>query len=164
MCEKDCYLGTETLRCSKIHGCEKSNEDDSKCIDCGPFYCLDAKTGKCMDNDIIEEEEDKIYYKCNRTNEEGTKCEICLDGYELDENGLCVDIIHCEERNEDGSCKQCIKDEDTYYFYCSNTMFGCIETYDYYCLECNDIFELNKCTKCIEGYELNENNECIELN
>ena len=164
MCEKDSYLGMETLRCSKIHGCEQSNEDDSKCIDCGPFYCLDAKTGKCMDNDIIEEEEDKMYYKCNRTNEEGTKCEICLDGYELDENGLCVDIIHCEEKNEDGSCKRCIKDEDTYYFYCSNKMFGCIETLDYYCLECNDIFELKKCTKCIEGYELNENNDCVELN
>ena len=32
-----------------------------------------------------------IYFKCNRTNEEGTACKICLDGFTSDENGLCID-------------------------------------------------------------------------
>lgn len=163
-CVEGYYLGTESLRCTKINGCEKANDDDSRCIECNTYYCLDVKTGKCMDNDVIEEEEQQFYYRCNRTNKDGTKCEICLDGFELNKNGLCVDLINCEIKNEDGSCKQCIKDEDTYYFYCSNTIFGCIETYDHYCLECNDILELNKCTKCMEGYDLNENYECIEIN
>ena len=162
-CENNYYLGTETLRCSIINGCEIAEIDDSRCIECNYYYCLDEKTGKCEDNDIIEEEEKKFYYRCNRTNKEGTGCEICLDDYSLNEDGLCIDIEHCEEKNEDGSCKTCIKDEETYYFYCSNKIFGCIETYDHYCLECNDILELNKCTKCMEGYELNDENVCIKI-
>ena len=35
---------------------------------------------------------DKIFYfRCNKTNEEGTKCEECLDGYEVGEEGYCID-------------------------------------------------------------------------
>ena len=161
-CEDDYYLGTETLRCSTINGCEKAEIGDSKCIECNPYYCLDVKTGKCEDNDVIEDEEKKYYYRCNRTNKEGTGCEICLEGFSLTEDGLCVDLENCEEKKEDGTCEKCLNDEESYYFYCVNEIFGCVETYEHNCLECSDIFELNKCTKCLEGFELNEENECVE--
>ena len=160
-CIDNYYLGTETLHCSKINGCEKANNNDSKCIECNYYYSLDLKTGKCEDNDIIEDEEKKYYYRCNQTNKEGNACQICLDDFTLNEEGLCVDMENCEIENEDGSCKQCKNNEETYYFYCSNKIFGCIETYDHYCLECNDILDFNKCTKCMEGYELSDDNICI---
>ena len=162
-CKDNYYLGRETLRCSIINGCEKAEIDDSKCIECNSYFCLDMKTGKCEDNDFIEDEQKKFYYRCNRTNKEGTSCEICMEGFDLNEEGLCIDTINCLEKNDDGSCKICQKNEETYYFYCSNELFGCIETYDHYCLECNDILDFNKCTKCINGYELNEENICIEI-
>ena len=162
-CEDDYYLGPETLHCSIINGCEKAEIDDSRCIECNSYYCFDAKTGKCEDNDIIEDEEKKYYYRCNRTNNEGTKCEICMEGFTLNEEGLCLDMEKCEENTDDGKCKKCLNNEETYYFYCANEIFGCIETYDHYCLECNNILEFNKCTKCIEGYELNEEKECVEI-
>ena len=162
-CEDDYYLGPETLRCSIINGCEKAEIDDSRCIECNYYYCLDINTGKCEDNDFILDEEKKFYYRCNRTNKEGTECEICLEGYTLDENGLCIDMENCDEKNDDGTCKKCLNNEDTYYFYCSNNYFGCVETYDHYCLECNDILEFNKCTKCMDGFDLDEDNVCIEI-
>ena len=162
-CEKNYYLGTESFRCSIINGCEKAEIDDSRCIECNYYYCLDLKTGKCEDNDVIEDEEKKYYYRCNRTNTDGNACEICLDGFSLNENGLCVDMENCAEKNEDGSCKICQNNEETNYFYCSNKFFGCIQTYKHYCLECNDIFKLDKCTKCMDGYELNEVNRCVKI-
>ena len=59
------------------------------------------KTGKCEYNDEIIDENKKFYYKCNRTNKEGNTCEICLDGFDLNDNGLCVDDSHCIEKNDD---------------------------------------------------------------
>ena len=57
-------------------------------------------------------------------------------------------------------CRQ-INDENNYF--CLNNYFGCVEIYDENCLECNDIFNLDKCSKCIEGYEINEDGECIKI-
>jgi len=158
------YFAPENLRCSSINGCEKANEDDTKCLECNIYYALDLNTGKCEDNDKIEDEEKKYYYRCNRTNIEGKACEICMDGFTLDENGLCVDYENCKEKNDDGTCKICGNNEETYYFYCANNIFGCVETYDHFCLECNNILELNKCTKCMDGYALNEENVCVKNN
>ena len=162
-CIENYYLSPENLRCSIINGCEITNEDDTKCLECNIHYALNLKTGKCEDNDIIEYEEKKYYYRCNKTNEEGTACGICMEGFTLNENGLCVDLENCAEKNNDGTCKKCQNNEETYYFYCANNFFGCVETYDHYCLECNNIFELDKCTKCFEGYELNDENQCVEI-
>ena len=162
-CEDDYYLGAKTRLCSIINGCERAEMDDSRCIECNYYYCLDLKTGKCKDNDVIEDEEKKYYFRCNRTNKEGTACEICMEDFSLTEDGLCVDMEKCEEKKDDGTCQKCLNDEETYYFYCANEIFGCVETYEHNCLECNDILELNKCTKCVEGYELNEENECVEI-
>jgi len=86
-----------------------------------------------------------------------------MKGFTLNENGLCVDLENCAEKNNDGTCKKCQNNEETYYFYCANNFFGCVETYDHYCLECNNIFELDKCTKCFEGYNQNEKGECIKI-
>ena len=48
----------------------------------------------------------KFYYHCNRTNKEGTACELCLNGFTLNENGLCIDKVSCKEE-VDGKCIKC---------------------------------------------------------
>jgi len=161
-CVKDYYYGYKYKKCSIIEGCENSL-DEKKCIECySDFYCLDLKTGKCEYNDEIIDENKKFYYKCNKTNAEGNACEICLEGFTLNENGLCVDNSHCIEKNENGKCIKCQNDENG--SYCLNQIFGCIELYFDNCLECNDIFNLDKCTKCYDGYEIDVDNcQCYEI-
>ena len=161
-CVEDYYLGYIDYKCSTIEGCDIS-ENENKCSQCeSEYYCLDVKSGKCEINDEIEDESKKFYFKCNRTNEEGTACEVCLDGLEL-KNGLCVENYHCEEKNESGNCKKCKNYVGDYYHHCLNRDFGCVETYFDFCEECNNILDFDNCTKCFEGYELNEENQCIKI-
>ena len=160
-CIEGFFIGKKDHNCSTIEGCLIS-ENINKCIECEESYCYDAKTGRCEPNDKIISQEKKYYYRCNVTSREENKCEICLDGFILDKNGICIDDIHCVEKNEDGTCKKCQNDYDG--TFCVNKDFGCeIIFSDYNCLECNDIFDFNKCTKCFEGFELNEKDECMEL-
>ena len=37
-----------------------------------------------------------------------------------------------------------------------NPYFGCKETSNENCLECNDISDFNKCNKCLDGFKLDE--------
>ena len=161
-CIENYYYGNKYKKCSSIEGCENSL-DEIKCDECNSnYYCLNKKSGKCEFNDEIESEEKKYYFKCNRTNEEGTSCEKCLDGFTLNENGLCVDDIHCSEKDNDGNCLKCQNDENENY--CLNHIFGCVEYYFDNCLECNDIYDFYKCTKCNNGYEFdNDNYQCYEI-
>ena len=121
---------------------------------------MDLRSGNCVKNNKIENEEKIFYFGCNITNEEGTKCEICNIGLNLDENGNCVDLENCEEFNEDKTCKKCKSNEDENHWL--NEIFGCIEIYDKYCLECNDILNLNKCSKCVGGYEIGKFGLCTK--
>ena len=156
-CVKNYYLGKKDKKCTNIIGCDVS-ENRIRCKECNENYCLNINTGKCIYNNEINNEEEKKYYKCNKTNIEGTACEICNEGFILDENKLCIDKAHCIE-TEDGICQKCQSD------YCLNNIFGCIEViFEFnYCLECNNIYDLNNCTKCLEGYELGEFGNCIEI-
>jgi len=158
ICTKGYYIGNLDKKCSKIDGCELS-ENENRCIQCGEYYCLNAKTGKCHDNYLINDENEKFYYNCNRTNEEGNACEICNDGFTLNENGLCVDDNLCEEKDDNGNCIKCKSNEGDY---CLNKYFGCVdESYTKNCLECNDLIDW-ECTKCNEGFELNDKGDCVE--
>ena len=159
-CENGYFLGYKDHKCSKIENCDVS-KDENNCIECCENCCLDAKTGKCEYNDEIINEEKKFYYRCNKTNKEGTGCEICTDNYTLNENGVCMDYEHCIEKNEKGSCLKCLNNEEE--SFCLNNIFGCIELYYDNCLECNDILKLNKCTKCKDGYEIDYYDECSEI-
>ena len=163
-CIKGYYLGYKYNRCSIIRGCEFS-EDEKKCIECNERYCLDLNTLKCELNDKVAEEEKMFYYRCNRTNEEGTKCEICLEGFILDERGLCIDENNCKEKI-DGKCVKCPDNEEdrVFHYHCLNDVFGCVETFLENCLECNDILDFEKCTKCVDGYKIDDNsNKCVEI-
>ena len=147
------YIGYIDYKCTLDEGCDKS-ENENKCLICKYNYCLNLKTGKCDVNDRIISEEKKFYYRCNRTNEEGTACGNCLKGYTL-KNGLCVDNNHCTEKNEE-ICEKCEND------FCLNNIFGCIDAYSYHCLKCDDIMNFKSCDKCIDGYKLDENKNVLK--
>ena len=152
------YLGDKDNKCSKVEGCILS-ENETKCLECDLYYCLDEKTGQCLRNDIIEDEEKKFYFRCNQTNSKGTKCEVCEDGYVLNEKGLCVDDEHCTKKDDDGNCVKCKNKEGGYF--CLNKDFECVEIfYNNHCLQCNDVLDFEKCNKCFDGYTLDENGEC----
>ena len=156
----DGYYRDGENKCITFEGCQKS-ENENKCLECKEFYCLDLKTGKCEDNDIIENENQYFYFRCNKTNKQGTGCEECIEGFTADKNGLCVNDTYCKERDNNGNCLKC-KNDDTGIF-CLNNIFECVEIYfNDFCLECNNIRDFDNCTKCLDGYELNENYECIE--
>ena len=148
------FIGYKDHKCSLDDACDMS-ENENKCLECKFNYCLNNKTGKCIINNKIISDDKKFYYKCLKTNEDETSCDICEKDYTL-KNGLCIDDIHCEIKN-DQKCEKCLID------YCLNNILGCIDAYDCHCLECNDIFNLRKCDKCMEGYELDENQKCIEI-
>ena len=157
-CEDGYYLGGIDNKCSKIEGCDLS-ENENKCLECDTFYyCLDAKTGKCEISDEIINEDKKFYFRCNKTNNDSTACEECNYGLILDKNGLCVDEKNCFIKNDDGTCKQCGDEKANY---CLNNIFGCVRILGYsYCLECNNIFDFYNCTKCYVGYYLKINGDC----
>ena len=159
-CIKGYYLGKKDNKCSRILGCDRS-ENENKCVECDNNYCLDSKTGKCEYNQKIGNEEKKFYYKCSISNKEGNSCEICLDGYTLNENGLCIDELHCVEKNSEDTCQKCQNDDKNRF--CINNNFGCVNTNNENCLECNDLLDFDKCTKCLEGYKLNENGKCEQI-
>ena len=159
-CIEGFYLGDKDNKCTLIEGCVLS-ENENKCLECDLYYCLNSKNGQCFRNDDIKDEESKHYFRCIKTNEEGDACEICEEGFIL-ENGLCIDNEHCVEKDKDGSCKKCQKDD--FESFCLNKDFGCVQEYTNYCLECNNVLELDKCTKCLDGYYLDENGECYQSN
>jgi len=162
-CVDNYYLGIGDYLCSKNQGCIFS-KNENECIKCDDGFCLDLSNGKCKENDMIWEEDEKIYFKCNYTNEEGTKCEECIDGFIVNENGLCYNNNTCEEYS-DGICIKC-KDDYLGYFrsYCLNELFGCVEAMGENCLRCDDIFNFHNCTQCSEGYKIGANFYCVPEN
>jgi len=160
-CAKNYNLGKKFKRCTKIEGCEISS-DEKNCEVCDEDHVLIVNSGKCEINNKIIDDSKIFYYKCNRTNKEGDACEICLDGFILNEYGICVDNNHCTMIVNE-ICEQCQKKEEDNYNYCSNPYLGCVETSLENCAKCNDIFDFNKCSKCLSGYQLNEKNKCDKI-
>ena len=162
-CLDDYFVSYIDNKCTMTQDCDLVGEEN-QCILCSDTYCLDGKSGMCIDNDFIVDVEKLFYFRCNKTNNESTACENCLEGYEL-RNGLCFDEQHCTERNEDGTCKKCTRTEDEFYEQCLSEVFGCVEGYfDENCLECDDLENLGDCTRCMEGFELDDfSNNCYEI-
>ena len=159
-CEDGYYLGMEDNKCSKVEFC-KYVKNENECEECEEYYCLDLKNQRCVDNDYLSELNDKIHISCNRTNEDGTACAECIDGYEVNEEGYCVDIDICEEK-ENGKCKKCKDIISKYgYGYCANEIFGCLESSSIGCKRCDNLLDLYECTECKEGY-YNSNGYCIK--
>ena len=155
-CEQNYFLGLD-YKCSNITGCVKS-ENGTICNECNMYYCLDLSKNNCINNKNVENEEKKFLYKCSKTNKNGSKCQECINGYSLNENGLCVNDKGCKERDdEDDSCITCNNN------FCLNKDFECVLTDSKNCLRCNDFLDFNKCTKCQDGYELDEDNQCVEI-
>ena len=160
-CEEGYFLGSD-FKCSDIEKC-KLSDNESNCIECIEGYCLDIKKHACVDNDFLDDINIKIYIACNRTNEEGTKCEKCLDGYTVGEDGYCIDVNHCEKK-EGEICTKCKKEWVDFenHYYCYNSVFGCIRSYNRGCLKCEDLEYLFACTECEEGFHLTEYFDCKE--
>ena len=150
-CIKGYYLGYEDKKCTLIESCAIS-EDENTCIKCSNLYCLDVKHQQCVENDKIIDENIKFYFKCNKTNEEGDKCQECNYGFDLQEEGFCKNVDSCEEEKE-GICIKCKDlDKSSLNGICVNNIFGCIETVNRNCLRCDDFMDFNKCTECKKGY------------
>jgi hypothetical protein len=163
VCIDGYYLGSEDKKCILIENC-KISENENKCLECDEFYCLDVKRQKCIDNDMLENFDIKIYFSCNRTNDQGNACEQCIEGYEVNEEGYCIDVEYCIER-DNGKCIKCKNkiDSDGYiYKLCANDIFGCVETWDKACAKCNNFEKKFGCTECKEGYILDSFGNCIK--
>ena len=159
-CIDNYYAGTKDLKCSKIEDCAIS-ENENKCIECDEYMCLDVKKQICVDNYWPpENEEQKIYFNCIKTNEEGTKCEICDNNIELN-NGTCVDKTQCAEENN-GECVKCNEKSNKGYNMCLNSAYGCVETWASNCLRCDNILDFDECTECMEGYNLDDYGDCVD--
>ena len=148
-CINGYYLGSVDKKCTLIKGC-KISENESICIECDENYCFDRKNKNCHRNDILGDINIKIYLSCIITNEKGNKCEKCLDGFKVGDEGYCIDVEYCEEKIE-GKCKSC-KDGKDGTSYCANEIFGCVKTKVKNCLNCNNLYALNTCTECKRGY------------
>ena len=158
-CIKGYYLSSGDEKCITVSNC-KYSKNENECNVCDDTYCLDVKNKICVSNDYLQNKTQKIFLACNRTNEEGDKCELCLVGYEVDKNGYCVDSERCIEK-EDGICIEC-KDDNPIEngYYCANEIYGCLKTIIMGCLECNDLNHLNICTECRDGFYLNDEKKC----
>ena len=153
------FLGFKDLKCSKIEGCAIS-ENKNKCIECEEYLCLDTKKQICVQNLCEpENEEEKIYFNCKKTNEQGTGCEICNDNREL-VNEICVNKVECEEE-KNGECIKCNEKSYNNKNMCLNSVYGCVETFVSNCLRCDNIHNFDECTVCVDGYELDEDGDCV---
>ena len=159
-CASGYYLGSSDNKCSKVENC-KIIEDENKCLECNEFHCLDVKMQKCLDNNYLSGQNDKIHISCKKTNKEGTGCEECIDGYTPNEKGYCVDENICEEKKGE-KCLRC-KDISSVngYKFCANEIFGCLESIHDNCLRCDNLENLNECTECQEGYQKSING-CVK--
>ena len=162
-CINNYYLGAEDNKCSKIAYCLLS-ENENKCIKCNTYQCLDQSKGTCIYSlNEPYNEHDKIYYNCNKTNEEGTACEECLNDDYILINGFCYNIGRCEEE-KNGLCVKCKSISENNRSLCLNPVFGCEEVYLENCLKCNNELELYTCNECADGYVLNEEyNDCEKV-
>ena len=152
-CVEGYFLGSEDKRCTLVKNC-KVSKNENKCIECDEYFCLDVKNGICIENDFLFDKNIKFYFACNRTDENGKSCAECIEGYEMSEDGYCVDAIRCLEK-KNGECLRCTKEKNKNGFsYCANKLFGCIESIHDNCIRCDDLDDLLSCTECEEGYDL----------
>ena len=163
-CEKDYYFGSIDNSCSSIDYCALS-ENGNKCLICNDGYCLDVKKQTCESNFYLFENENQfIYYNCNRTNEEGTKCEECINDEYIIVDGFCYNIANCETIIN-GICVKCKETNGNgwWHLQCLNKKFGCVETDKYNCLRCDNNFDFYECNECREGAEFDEDGYCVYI-
>ena len=150
-CINGYYLGSGDKKCSLIEDCKKS-KDENTCIECEDSMCLDVKKGICVDS-MSYDGKNKFYINCKKTNKEGTACEECIEDIEVGEDGNCINLSKCIEKNND-ECLKCSQEpNDEGFTYCANKIYGCILHPNYGCLRCDDLSNLYNCTECIEGYK-----------
>ena len=159
-CHENYFLGSIDNKCSQIEGCALS-KNETNCIECDEEFCFDVSKQICVSNFVFpEKEEDIKYFSCKRTNEKG-ECEECYDEKGEIKNGVCYNIGDCESKDENGDCVKCTNNSP--FIMCVNKILGCVNTFAYGCLRCDDPFNTDKCTECLEGFELDEDSKCVEI-
>ena len=160
-CIEGYYLGSEDKRCTLIENC-KISENENRCSECDDLFCLDRKTGNCVNNDFLHDINKKFYFACKKANNEGTRCEQCLEGYKLNGEGNCVNLSNCEDLQGE-KCLKCKNEKSLAgYLYCANEVFGCVEGHFKNCLRCDNLNDLFACTQCEDGFELDQYGACVE--
>ena len=164
-CEEDYFMGSIDNICSNIEGCAILEPNMEKCSECDLYFCKNLTDGKCYDNNqygFPTKKEELIYYNCNKTNEEGTECAECINDDYILKNGYCYNTADCEEMSGD----ECVKCKNPEFFIwgslCINKDFGCVKSYAFNCLKCDNSTNFESCNQCVDGYEL-EDESCREI-
>ena len=163
--EEGYYLGEKDRFCNSVDWCLVSDESRERCLECDDFYCLNLKDGKCYDNYPPEmpNENELIYYNCNKTNEEGTECAECASDDFILKNGYCYNIENCEEMDGDECLKCKTEGIDWNGSSCINKDFGCVTSKVFNCLKCDNNTNFDSCDQCIDGYELEGDYYCKKI-
>ena len=173
-CKKGYFLTSQNFKCIKIENCKESIFEN--CISCNQDYYLYKKENKCIRKNVN-------FRYCKQTID-GENCDICDDGYFLDENGICINTQYCLE-SENFICKKC---KSGYYlsnnnictitdncYTADNIISTCIYCKDEYYLDVIDYKcksnlddpykycqkgDKNECLKCLPNYYLGEDLKC----
>ena len=86
------YLGYEDKKCTHTAACV-SSDTYNQCNHCDDFFCINLFNYTYEMNKYISNEDNMIFYKCNITNKDGTKCEKWKTSYEIGEKGFCYNNI-----------------------------------------------------------------------
>ena len=155
-------LGKTDFKCTKIEGCIKS-QNENTCLECDDGYCLD-NVGKCIINYEDIEDRKMFYYRCKLLEKSEDKCKICENNIIPNKEGICYDDIHCDNKDKNGVCQKCQKENPYgYNSYCLNKFVGCVDSFLKNCIKCDNIFNLDICTECEEGYSIDEEGKCVQL-
>ena len=54
-------MGSGDKKCTLVDNC-KLSENENKCSECDDLFCLDAKSGNCVNNDFLHDTNKKYYF------------------------------------------------------------------------------------------------------
>ena len=144
-CEENYYLDKDE-KCISINYCSKSNKN-GKCEKCIEGYYLTNYQNACTQekNCLSGDKDYGICYSCQGEYYLDLKDRKCKSNQEDNK------LKYCEEVDESGICKKCIKD-----YKLGEDNKCCLSQY------C-DISENQICKQCIDGYHLGLDNLCSDI-
>jgi len=161
-CDNNFYYDKEDVKCKIEEGPFKNCKygyASKNCERCRDDFYLNKTDNLCYSN-----QDNKEFYKCAISDNNGEHCSECIDDYNIGSMDYkCTKAEHCSIIENEERCLLC--DED----YCLDSKNGsCVKNDDIYDLNKIFYFRCNKtnkdstaCEVCLEGLEL-KNGLCID--